>query len=160
MVAFVPVIVIGICFLFTQSLADAMFAILTVTLIMPLNGVLTNSIKLAVGRPRPDFIFRWEECYQIIKGFSTFISCRCWPDGKIPPDGLGRADLACSGDYDTIAEGRKSFPSGHSSFSFATFGFVFLYLAGKLKVFSLGKRGKATSAQVILLISCLLGIQL
>ena len=55
--------------------------------------------------------------------------------GKPPEDFSSSDDLKCTGDVATIMEGRKSFPSGHSSFSFAAWGFVFLYLAGKLGTF-------------------------
>ena len=48
----------------------------------------------------------------------------------------GIQNLNCSGDPATIKQGRKSFPSGHSSFSFAVGIFTFLYLAGKWKVFA------------------------
>ena len=44
--------------------------------------------------------------------------------------------MHCHGDVKKITEGRKSFPSGHSSFSFAVFGFMFLYLSAKLRIYS------------------------
>ena len=97
---------------------DLTSASLVVTLAMPLNGVITDIIKLVVGRPRPDFVYR------------------CWPDGQVPEDAFSQETLSCTGNPDVVMEGRKSFPSGHSSFSFASWGFVFLYLSGKILIFS------------------------
>ena len=52
---------------------------------------------------------------------------------------------------------RKSFPSGHSSFSFAVFTFVFLYLAGKARSFANGNGRKISSAMFLTYISLILG---
>ncbi len=77
---------------------------------------------------------------------------RCWPDLNIPDDAFDdvvNQQLACTGDWGDVVEGRKSFPSGHSSFAFATFGFCFFYLSGKMGTFVgwWGSKGEALSHQ-------------
>jgi len=134
MVSFVPLAAILGSYMLSWDAQDLTSATLVSTLAIPLTGVVTNILKLAVGRPRPDFVYR------------------CWPDGNVPEDAFSHLDLQCTGDPDVVTEGRKSFPSGHSSFSFATWGFVFLYLSGKLGTFH-SFSGRPPSASWKLLVS-------
>ncbi|XP_021912200.1 lipid phosphate phosphatase 2-like isoform X2 [Carica papaya] len=98
------------------------------------------AIKDAVGRPRPDFFWR------------------CFPDGKGVFDPVTK-DVMCTGIKSVIKEGHKSFPSGHTSGSFAGLGFLAWYLSGKIRAFD--RRGHVAKLCIIflpLLVAALVGI--
>ncbi|XP_076060197.1 phospholipid phosphatase 5 [Oratosquilla oratoria] len=118
LVFIVPTAALLLYYVIRRDKTDLTQGILSLSLALGLNGVITNIIKIIVGRPRPDFFFR------------------CFPDGKVELDEVKDIAEACTGQIDAIEEGRKSFPSGHSSFSFCSLGFMSLWLYGKLGVFS------------------------
>ncbi|XP_063898918.1 phospholipid phosphatase 5 isoform X2 [Helicoverpa armigera] len=105
---------------------DAFEILLSWSLALGINGVLTDMMKLIVGRPRPDFYYR---CF---------------------PDGVETKYLQCTGDATEIMEGRKSFPSGHSSLSFCSLGMASAWLCGRLGVLS---RRRGSGLRVV---TCLL----
>lgn len=79
-------------------------------------GVVTNFIKVNVGRPRPHFVER------------------CWPGGVTPAfTSTGRP--LCAPDATDPVEGLKSFPSGHTSWSTSGLGYTTLFLLGKMRCF-------------------------
>ncbi|CAH1783673.1 unnamed protein product [Owenia fusiformis] len=112
----ITIIVVGII---RKDKLDTMYALLGINLSTFLNGIVTNVIKNIVGRPRPDFFYR---CF---------------------PDGIYREGMKCTGKLDVIIEGRKSFPSGHSSLAFASLGFLTWFLCGKLQPFTSVGRGQS-----------------
>ncbi|KAG0489233.1 hypothetical protein HPP92_008044 [Vanilla planifolia] len=121
-------IIIGLYFK-RKNVYDLHNAILGLLFSVLITGVLTDAIKDAVGRPRPDFFWR------------------CFPDG-IDHYNNFTTSVICHGDKSVIKEGHKSFPSGHSSWSFAGLGFLSWYLSGKIKVFD--RRGHIAKLCIIL----------
>lgn len=86
-------------------------AFLGLLLSIALTTQITLILKAMVGRPRPDFL------------------ARCDPDTKMTDR------LVCRGNAKIVAEGRRSFPSGHSSSCFAGLGFAGFFLAGQWHIF-------------------------
>ncbi|CAI9752978.1 unnamed protein product [Fraxinus pennsylvanica] len=137
--ALLPVAVFLLFYVRRRDVYDLHHAILGILFSIFITGVLTDAIKDAVGRPRPDFFWR------------------CFPDGKDAYDQWG--NVVCHGDKSVIREGHKSFPSGHTAWSFAGLGFLSLYLSGKLKVFDRkGHVAKLCLVLLPLLVASLVGI--
>ncbi|KAJ8567446.1 hypothetical protein K7X08_019654 [Anisodus acutangulus] len=124
-----PMVVFLLCYFRRRDVYDLHHAILGLLFSVLVTAVITDAIKDAVGRPRPDFFWH------------------CFPDGKNVYDKWG--DVVCHGDKNVIKEGHKSFPSGHSSLSFAGLGFLSLYLFGKIRVFDC--RGHVAKLCLVLL---------
>ncbi|KAG1718509.1 phosphatidic acid phosphatase type 2/haloperoxidase [Suillus paluster] len=99
-----------------------------VLLSLSMTGSITQLVKVTVGRPRPDLISR----------------CQPAPGSEDPLWGLSTADICTQAASKIFEDGWRSFPSGHSSMSFAGLGFLAFYLAGKLHLFDTrGYVGKA-----------------
>ncbi|EIN09506.1 phosphatidic acid phosphatase [Punctularia strigosozonata HHB-11173 SS5] len=92
-----------------------------------LSTLITDLLKSRVGRLRPDFL------------------SRCKWDAALS---------ACTGKADDVLDGRKSFPSGHSSTAFAGMTFLFLWIAGNTSAWSFTSRPPSS----LLLRSRLLGL--
>lgn len=99
-------------YLHARNYIDTIQVILAWSLACGITAFLTETGKLTIGRPRPDFFFR------------------CFPNEKVTND------LNCTGNFKDVMEGRKSFPSRHSSLSFCSLGFVSVWLCGKFGVLS------------------------
>ncbi|PUZ55465.1 hypothetical protein GQ55_5G213900 [Panicum hallii var. hallii] len=125
-----PVVIFIVIYIRRRNVYDLHHAILGILFAVLITGVLTDAIKDAVGRPRPNFFWR------------------CFPDGKAVYDSI-TTGVICHGDPKVIKEGHKSFPSGHTSWSFAGLGFLSWYLAGKITVFD--RRGHVAKLCVVLL---------
>ncbi|KAJ5223888.1 hypothetical protein N7468_008430 [Penicillium chermesinum] len=82
-----------------------------------LTTFVTDIIKNAVGRPRPDLL------------------SRCKPARGTPNDQLVSWTVCTETRLHILQEGWRSFPSGHSSFSFGGMGYLCFFLCGQMHVF-------------------------
>ncbi|GAU25625.1 hypothetical protein TSUD_49770 [Trifolium subterraneum] len=125
-----PLAVFLVYYFIRKDVYDFHHAILGLLFSVLITAVITDAIKDGVGRPRPDFFWR------------------CFPNGtgvfhKVT------GDVQCTGDKSVIKEGHKSFPSGHTSWSFAGLVYLSWYLSGKVRVFD--RRGHVAKLCLVLL---------
>jgi diacylglycerol diphosphate phosphatase/phosphatidate phosphatase len=92
-------------------------SLLGLAISLVLASSLTNLGKNSIGRPRPDFLDR----------------CKARPG--TPQSSLVGIDVCTETNAHTLQDGWRSFPSGHSSFSFSGLGYLALWGAGQLHVF-------------------------
>jgi len=102
-----------------RSRVELMRAVIGLLTSVFLTIAVTNMIKLAVGRPRPDF------------------KERCWGTGAAMWSVAG--EPICNDDSEAqrklVVDGRKSFPSGHSSSTMSGLLYLSLYLHAKMPSF-------------------------
>ena len=103
------VLIIAVGFLHGPKL-DVHAGLCAYLVAMGLNDTVTDTLKLYVGRFRPNF---YKMC-----GFSM-------------------ESLVCEGADDYNREGRRSFPSGHSSTTFCAFTIITLFFLGKTHLYHL-----------------------
>ncbi|KAK3163837.1 hypothetical protein QOZ80_1AG0008960 [Eleusine coracana subsp. coracana] len=135
-----PLVIFISVYMSRRDVYDLHHAALGVLFAVLITAFFTDTIKPLVGRPRPDFFWR------------------CFPDGKQLYDQV-TGEVICHGEKSFLADGRKSFPSGHTSWCFAGLGFLSLYLSGKIKVFD--RQGHVSKLCIVilpLLIASLVGI--
>ncbi|KAL5489824.1 hypothetical protein ACEPAI_4656 [Sanghuangporus weigelae] len=127
------VIQIAVNLLTIRSLWDFHNSSLGLLLGLTLTGAITQFTKVTVGRPRPDVISR----------------CQPPPGIENPEYGLVTVEICTQTDVHILRDGFRSFPSGHSSLSFAGLGFLSFYLAGKMHLFD--EKGHTTKAWISLM---------
>ncbi|KAL9622688.1 MAG: hypothetical protein Q9160_002998 [Pyrenula sp. 1 TL-2023] len=95
----------------------AHLTILSLFISLALTAFLTDVLKNAIGRPRPDLI------------------ARCKARKGTSATELVGIEVCTETSHHVLHDGWRSFPSGHSSFSFAGLGYLSLFLTGHLRVF-------------------------
>ncbi|POS87568.1 hypothetical protein EPUL_001646, partial [Erysiphe pulchra] len=115
---FVPLLILIIWLLaYKSSKHKSNVTILGFLISHALTVFISDVIKNAVGRPRPDLI------------------ARCKPAFGTPENTLVTYTVCTETDHHLLQDGWRSFPSGHSSFAFSGLGYLALFLAGQLHVF-------------------------
>ncbi|BFZ55778.1 hypothetical protein PYCC9005_002819 [Savitreella phatthalungensis] len=101
-----------------KRLRDGHRVVVGLVLSLALTVWCTNFLKDTVGRPRPDLLSR---CIL--------------PDDLVGVHTLVSSDVCTTTNASRLADGFRSFPSGHSSASFAGLVYLSLWIGGKLSLF-------------------------
>lgn len=141
------ILMLAINLISIQSLWDLHNSWLGLTLSLTLTGLISNLVKVCVGRPRPGSLFAFSDsvqCLMIALPVDLISRCVPSPDARDKPVwGLSNHTICTQTDERILRDGFRSFPSGHASLSFAGLGFLTFYLAGKLRLWD--KNGQTVS---------------
>ncbi|KAJ2863216.1 hypothetical protein GGH94_003761 [Coemansia aciculifera] len=129
-----------------RSFHDMNSGVLGLCLSLVLNMMITNTIKNLAGRHRPDFITRCNLDTENASTLEPFI-------------GLLNTSICRQTDKHLFWDGMRSFPSGHTSFAFAGFTYLSLWLGGHMHIGDRrGRAYKSFVALVPLLTAMLIGV--
>ncbi|KAH0834171.1 phosphatidic acid phosphatase type 2/haloperoxidase [Lanmaoa asiatica] len=133
--------------LFIRSWWDLHHGALGLWLSITITGSITQIIKVVVGRPRPggSIVLGWRP---VLIPIDLISRCQPLTGSEDPLLGLSTIDICTQTSKHILEDGWRSFPSGHSSLSFAGLGFLTFYLAGKLRLFD--TRGYASKVWLLL----------
>ena len=133
--------------------------LLAINTIIPIAVVLVFQIKYKSTHDLHHGILTWFETFSLTICITDVLKVGA---GRLRPDFLSRClpsaiDGSCTnGDSALIRDGKLSFPSGHSSLSFACMTFVMLYLMSKLKLYDQERNRKFhTGGSFWKLIACI-----
>ncbi|KAJ2539993.1 hypothetical protein EV175_006284 [Coemansia sp. RSA 1933] len=115
-------IIMGISLGLRKNKYDLHVGMLGLLMGVSLTLMFTDVLKNVVGRPRPNLLAR---CLPVP------------PKEPLhdPPQGLSTIAICTQQNIAVLDEGFRSFPSGHTSLSFAGMTYLMFYLAGKLHLF-------------------------
>ncbi|CAL5869890.1 uncharacterized protein PFLUO_LOCUS4122 [Penicillium psychrofluorescens] len=103
--------------MFRPGVQKTQVTVLGLLVALMLTSFLTDVVKNAVGRPRPDLL------------------SRCIPSRGTADNALVAWTVCTQADQHILQEGWRSFPSGHSSFAFSGLGYLSLFFSGQMHVY-------------------------
>ncbi|KAG4096405.1 acid phosphatase/Vanadium-dependent haloperoxidase [Neocallimastix lanati (nom. inval.)] len=104
-------------------------AIIGIALSMSISTLFAHFVKMFVGRYRPDFISVCDVDFDKVQ--EQYNSYNISSDIGFGPRHLFNTTI-CKNTKENLYEERRSFPSGHSSFSFSVMSYLSLYIAGQI----------------------------
>lgn len=130
----IPALIITIYHLFKRDFKFSFHqSIIGLSVSVSLTVLISLILKTLIGRFRPDFLSRCQVDFSKVEEiYKTYnISSQI----NYGPRNLYNTSICSNPNKSIVAEGRRSFPSGHSSFSFSTLTYTSLFLAGKFHLF-------------------------